>query len=418
MVLPLVPLAVSAGGAAVAGVSGWAFVQYDKLTTQFAQQQAQLHQLQLSAESVQTRTLWSELLEPVAKRWGGALKLIAYSLCAVSGTIIVVGLGRATPTTLQPLKAHRLALRLLSGEVRHNLANRATRRPRPTRGAASAASGRTTLPSAGGSKRTASGRQTRKFPPDWQRRRKHGGENTASPPGTVSLRKKLNRCAQARNVKGALALFASEAESGGVVPDTRSYNVLLGMLVERPDEWWRVRRHMAAAGLPPDEATISLEVRALVNTGDLDAAAETVAAAAARGMPARRRTFASLLEALCGAGRLSAAARIVVSMRRQRIPPGEELLVSLASLCAKAAARGALAELAQAAGRGGASRPAAAAAGSGSDCSSSGGGVGGGVGDGGGGGGGGSGGSGGGGDGGGGGGGGSGGSGGGGDGDG
>ena len=95
MVLPLVPLAVSAGGAAVAGVSGWAFVQYDKLTTQFAQQQAQLHQLQLSAESVQTRTLWSELLEPVAKRWGGALKLIAYSLCAVSGTIIVVGLGRA-----------------------------------------------------------------------------------------------------------------------------------------------------------------------------------------------------------------------------------------------------------------------------------------------------------------------------------
>ena len=94
MVLPLVPLAVSAGGAAVAGVSGWAFVQYDKLTTQFAQQQAQLHQLQLSAESVQTRTLWSELLEPVAKRWGGALKLIAYSLCAVSGTIIVVGLGQ------------------------------------------------------------------------------------------------------------------------------------------------------------------------------------------------------------------------------------------------------------------------------------------------------------------------------------
>ena len=217
---------------------------------------------------------------------------------------------RSTPTTLQHLKAHRLALRLLSGEVRHNLANRATRRPRPTRGAASAASGRTTLPSAGGSKRTASGRQTRKFPPDWQRRRKHGGENTASPPGTVSLRKKLNRCAQARNVKGALALFASEAESGGVVPDTRSYNVLLGMLVERPDEWWRVRRHMAAAGLPPDEATISLEVRALVNTGDLDAAAETVAAAAARGMPARRRTFASLLEALCGAGRLAAAARI------------------------------------------------------------------------------------------------------------
>ena len=220
---------------------------------------------------------------------------------------------RATPTTLQPLKAHRLALRLLSGEVRHSLANRATRRPRPTRGAASAASGRTTLPSAGGSKRTASGRQKRKFPPTWQRDATvltPAPPGTASPPGTVSLRKKLNRCAQARNVKGALALFASEAESGGVVPDTRSYNVLLGMLVERPDEWWRVRRHMAAAGLPPDEATISLEVRALVNAGELDAAAETVAAAAARGMPARRRTFASLLEALCGAGRLAAAARI------------------------------------------------------------------------------------------------------------
>lgn len=91
---------------------GWVYVKYERLDEQMQRVSAQVchqlkaarargsqsthaqaAQLERSADAARQGSVWSELLEPVAKRWSGALKTIAYAIVAVSSVFIVVGLG-------------------------------------------------------------------------------------------------------------------------------------------------------------------------------------------------------------------------------------------------------------------------------------------------------------------------------------
>lgn len=91
--LPLIPVAVASGSSLLAAVGGWAFVKYEQMNDQLKRVADQAAQLERSADVARTGTLWGELLEPLAKRWGGALKLMAYAIVAASAALIVVGLG-------------------------------------------------------------------------------------------------------------------------------------------------------------------------------------------------------------------------------------------------------------------------------------------------------------------------------------
>lgn len=54
---------------------------------------AQAAQLERSADAARQGSVWSELLEPIAKRWGGALKAMASAIVAASCAFILVGVG-------------------------------------------------------------------------------------------------------------------------------------------------------------------------------------------------------------------------------------------------------------------------------------------------------------------------------------
>jgi hypothetical protein len=172
----------------------------------------------------------------------------------------------------------------------------------------------------------------------------------------VNYRGLVNRAAQAKNIAEGWRIFEAHVAGSGPPFDLATYNTLLGLLVDKQKEFRIVLRHMARAGVQPNEATLTLQVRTLLAQGELDAAADVVGDAARLGITPKRRLYAGLLDNLSSAGRLSAAAQVTVAMRENGLIPGEEQLVSLAEMCTRASARAALADLAQSAGREG-SRP-------------------------------------------------------------
>lgn len=93
MVLPLFPVVASAAGSTLAAASGWMFLKYESMSQQIEMINAHTQQLQLSADSLQKNSIWRELLEPLANRWSGAVKLLAYSVAAASTAVIVIGCG-------------------------------------------------------------------------------------------------------------------------------------------------------------------------------------------------------------------------------------------------------------------------------------------------------------------------------------
>lgn len=160
----------------------------------------------------------------------------------------------------------------------------------------------------------------------------------------------LNRAAQEKNIAAGWRVFEAHVAESGPPFDLATYNTLLGLLIDRKEEFRIVLRHMAHSGIEPNEATLTLQVRMLLAEGELDAAADIVADAPRRRITPKRRLYAGLLDHLSTAGRLAAAAQITVAMRENGLVPGEEQLVSLAEMCARASARSALAHLADAAG--------------------------------------------------------------------
>jgi hypothetical protein len=180
-----------------------------------------------------------------------------------------------------------------------------------------------------------------------------GDTATWSPPERKagSPRGQLNRAAQTKNTAEGWRVFEAHVAGSGPPFDLATYNTLLDLLVDRHKEFRIVLRHMARSGVEPNEATLTLQVRTLLAEGDLDAAADIVGDAPRLGITPKRRLYAGLLDKLSTAGRLAAAAQTTVAMHENGLVPGEEQLVSLAEMCARASARAALADLAQSAGR-------------------------------------------------------------------
>ncbi|KAJ1444669.1 hypothetical protein M885DRAFT_626914 [Pelagophyceae sp. CCMP2097] len=113
--LPLIPLLLGGGGATFTAVGSWALMKYERLNLQMQQVVEQTQQLQSSTDAARDGSIWGELLEPVAKRWAGALKIIAYSLCATSAAVIVIG--TLAWLELRHLRAESTKVRKLQQEI-------------------------------------------------------------------------------------------------------------------------------------------------------------------------------------------------------------------------------------------------------------------------------------------------------------
>lgn len=165
-----------------------------------------------------------------------------------------------------------------------------------------------------------------------------------------SPRALLGRAARSGDAAAAWDVFEAYANTETAQMDLHAYNALLGLLVDKPEKFQSVMRHMSCAGVKPNEATLTLQVRRLLAMDDLNAAAEVVWGARRLGIRPKRRLYAGLLDKLTDAGRLSAAAKVTVSMDAGGLTPGEDQLVGLSEMCARASSRAALAHLAQSAG--------------------------------------------------------------------
>jgi hypothetical protein len=93
MVFPLIPIFVSSASSLLAASSGWAFMKIKEIDSKLAWITATTRQLQISSASAQSGTIWSELLEPLAKEWSVPLSRLSYSLCAVSVGVLFLGFG-------------------------------------------------------------------------------------------------------------------------------------------------------------------------------------------------------------------------------------------------------------------------------------------------------------------------------------
>lgn len=91
MVLPLVPIVASACGSTLAAASGYCLIKYEEMGNRLELVNAHTNSLQRAMEN--KSSVFSDLLEPLAKRWGGAVKVFAYSVAAASTALIVIGVG-------------------------------------------------------------------------------------------------------------------------------------------------------------------------------------------------------------------------------------------------------------------------------------------------------------------------------------
>ena len=109
-------------------------------------------------------------------------------------------------------------------------------------------------------------------------------------PKASALVRELGACLSRDDAPRALELFASTARAppGGPPParaaewDTTAYNRLLALLQRRHDDAAEVRAHMAAVGVPADETTLTLDIRRLVATGEVEKAAAVLDGAKVR----------------------------------------------------------------------------------------------------------------------------------------
>ena len=94
------------------------YIKYENMQNQVQMMTSQTEQLRKSTEAISSNSIWRELLEPLASRWGGAIKVFAYSVAAASSAVIVVGVGawhelRAAREEARELKALREEIQLL-----------------------------------------------------------------------------------------------------------------------------------------------------------------------------------------------------------------------------------------------------------------------------------------------------------------
>eukprot|EP00966_Prymnesium_polylepis_P070058 1628788-Prymnesium_polylepis.1 len=160
--------------------------------------------------------------------------------------------------------------------------------------------------------------------------KKHPRADDAS----LAIVRALNACAKRKDAKHAMELFEHHAGAGTALP-VPAYHTLLSLLdLDDASRAKRVRRHMRDNKVPADETTVTLEVRALVQQGDLAGAVDGLRSAEAEGISPKHRTFSALLHALCERGDVDAALSVLAQMRRIRVDPDEVDLVQTAALMA------------------------------------------------------------------------------------
>jgi hypothetical protein len=69
LMLPLIPIVISSISSLIAAVSGWAFVKIQEIDAKITKISTATKQLQASTEAAKTGSLWTELLDPIAKTW-------------------------------------------------------------------------------------------------------------------------------------------------------------------------------------------------------------------------------------------------------------------------------------------------------------------------------------------------------------
>lgn len=127
--LPLIPVALASTSSLVAAVGGWCYMKYEQLDLQMKVISEQAKQIERSADSAVHGSVWSELLEPVAKRWGGALKAMAFSIVGASACFVLIGIGacveirrlRCETSIINSLKDELRALRKENEDLRARL---------------------------------------------------------------------------------------------------------------------------------------------------------------------------------------------------------------------------------------------------------------------------------------------------------
>mmetsp|Transcript_2563 Transcript_2563/g.6579 ORF Transcript_2563/g.6579 Transcript_2563/m.6579 type:complete len:139 (-) Transcript_2563:53-469(-) len=129
MPLPLVPIVVASGVASGSSLVAAGVFYFKQLEAQLTSLRLQTAHLERSAETARQGTLWSELLEPIAKRWSGSVKLMALGVVATSSVFILVSAGvwlemrhyRLERAAKERLKAELQQLKEENDELRRRL---------------------------------------------------------------------------------------------------------------------------------------------------------------------------------------------------------------------------------------------------------------------------------------------------------
>ena len=125
--------------------------------------------------------------------------------------------------------------------------------------------------------------------------------------------------------------------SGSRPPPRPLYNQLLALSLHQPAQRQLVKAHMASAGISPDESTLTLEVRALTQAGDIQQAIDALTAACISGdLTPKLRTFAPVLHALFERRDLRRASALLDHMADAGVEMGEEERVGFVVATAQA----------------------------------------------------------------------------------
>ena len=147
--------------------------------------------------------------------------------------------------------------------------------------------------------------------------------------------RELRHAVKEADAPRAVELLARCSET----PDVMLYNQLLMLLVEpaQRTHMQAVRDHMCRHGVAGDEGTLSIEVRALTQAGELQRAIDALEVATSGGLVPRLRTFSPVLHALIAKRELRLAEELKERMDAAGVKGGEEEAVGLVVAAAHAA---------------------------------------------------------------------------------
>ena len=130
----------------------------------------------------------------------------------------------------------------------------------------------------------------------------------------------LHNAVRQSDVPTALAALSRCDGETNKAPPRSIYNRLLALVLAQPEHRNYVQAHMKSAGVEPDESTLTLAVRALVQEGELQAAVEMLSETTSF----KLRTAAPVLHALLDRRELRRASALRARMSHLGVALGEE----------------------------------------------------------------------------------------------